>query len=51
MDLSGVVAFLFVIEPSARLTDPGWTALCRVSRAVPQHSLRVCGSRVSIERA
>jgi hypothetical protein len=51
VDLSGVVAFLFVIEPSARLTDPGWTALCRVSRAVPQHSLRVCGSRVSIERA
>jgi hypothetical protein len=34
MGLSGVVAFLFVIEPSAHLTDPG-PALCRVSRACP----------------
>jgi hypothetical protein len=39
MGLSGVVAFLFVIEPSAHLTDPGRPGVMAVSVGlVPQHS-------------
>jgi hypothetical protein len=45
MGLSGVVAFLFVIEPSAHLTDPGRARRYAVSVGlVPQHSRRLIRS-------
>jgi hypothetical protein len=48
MGLSGVVASLFVIEPSAHLTDPGRARRYAVSVGlVPQHSRRRCSSRIS----